>query len=255
MITGIFDSHAHYDDPQFDPDREALLAAMHANGIWYITNIGADLATSHAGVLLANTHDYIYTAVGVHPQMAQELPWDYLAQLEGLAQNPRVRAIGEIGLDYFRFTGDKDRQKAVFREQLGLAKKLGLPVVIHDRDAHGDVLEILEETRPAGVVHCFSGSAEVAEQLVKLGFYIGFTGVITFKNARHAVEAARVVPLERLLIETDCPYLSPEPNRGKRCDSSMLEFTATRLAEIKGISPQALADQTRENACRLYGIR
>lgn len=254
MYSGIFDSHAHYDDPKYNEDRDSLLPRLHSEGISYIMNIGADLDTSRNSVALAEQYDFVWSTVGVHPHCAHEVQDGYLDELEALAASGRVRAVGEIGLDYFYETTHAEEQKRVFREQLALAKKLGLPVVVHDRDAHADTLEILTEVKPRGVVHCYSGSAEMAMQLVGLGLYVGFTGVVTFKNARRALEAAAAVPLDRLLIETDCPYLAPEPHRGTRCDSSMLRFVVDKLAELRGISPEQLVAVTADNAKRLYGI-
>ena len=253
-ITGIFDSHAHYDDPAFDPDRESLLASLAGAGVEAAMTIGADLDSSRAAVALAERHPFLWAAVGVHPHGAAQLPPDWLQQLEGLSAHPKVRAIGEIGYDY-HYDGDwKEAQRAAFEAQLQLAARLEKPVVIHDREAHGDTLELLRRYRPAGVVHCYSGSAEMAKEVLSLGMYIGFTGVLTFKNARRALEAAAVVPLDRLLVETDCPYMAPEPFRGKRCDSTLLPHTIGRLAAVKGVSPQELADITNQNARRLFGI-
>ena len=253
-ITGIFDSHAHYDDPAFDPDRESLLASQAVPWVEEALTIGADLATTQAAVALAERHPFLWAAVGVHPHGAAQLPPDWLQQLEDLSAHPKVRAIGEIGYDY-HYDGDwKEAQRAAFEAQLQLAARLEKPVVIHDREAHGDTLELLRRYRPAGVVHCYSGSAEMAKEVLSLGMYIGFTGVVTFKNARRALEAAGVVPLDRLLVETDCPYMAPEPFRGKRCDSTLLPHTIGRLAAVKGVSPQELADITNQNARRLFGI-
>ena len=253
-ITGIFDSHAHYDDPAFDPDRESLLASLAGAGVEAAMTIGADLATSQAAVALAERHPFLWAAVGVHPHGAARLPPDWLRQLEGLSAHPKVRAIGEIGYDY-HYDGDwKEAQRAAFEAQLQRAARREKPGVIHDREAHGDTLELLRRYRPAGVVHCYSGSAEMAKEVLSLGMYIGFTGVVTFKNARRALEAAAVVPLDRLLVETDCPYMAPEPFRGKRCDSTLLPHTIGRLAAVKGVSPQELADITNQNARRLFGI-
>lgn len=258
MYTGIFDSHAHYDDARFDDDREELLQRLHSEGIVHIMNIGADPQTSAMSVRLAESYDFIYSTVGAHPGCVDALQDGYLNELERLATGcPKVCAIGEIGLDYYNDEGNvelRELQKKVFRQQLELADRLGLPVVIHDRDAHADVMEILREYRPRGVVHCYSGSAEMARQLVDMGMYIGFTGVVTFKNARRAIEAVEEVPLERLLIETDCPYLAPEPFRGKRCDSLMLTYVVDRIAQVKGVGPQEIVACTAANACALYGI-
>ena len=254
MLTGIFDSHAHYDDPAFDPDREETLARVQAAGVARIVNAGADLETSRLGLELARQHPFLWSAAGVHPQGVHQLPPDYLDQLARLAQDPRVVAIGEIGLDYYYRKDDAPRQQEVFEQQLQLAAQLKLPVIIHDREAHGDTWALLQRYRPAGVVHCFSGSAEMARQVVDLGMYLGFTGVVTFKNARKALEAVRAVPLDRLLVETDCPYMAPEPHRGQRCDSSLLPYTIQALAQAKGVSPQEITRCTYENACRLFGL-
>lgn len=254
-MEGIFDSHAHYDDSRFDEDREALLSRIHAEGVEYIMTIGADLPTSQAAVTLAQQHDFIYCAVGVHPEQAGEAPADYLTQLKSLAAERRCRAIGEIGLDYYWAENPpKEVQKRFFEEQLLLARELELPVIIHDREAHADTLALLQKYRPRGVVHCFSGSAEMARQVTAMGMYVGFTGAITFKNARKAPEAAMAVPDDLLLIETDCPYMAPEPYRGHRCDSSMLPRVAERLAEIRGTTPEEILRLTRQNAMRLFGI-
>ena len=253
-LQGIFDSHAHYDDEAFAPDREEVLASLAGAGVEAVMNIGADLESSRAAAELARAHDFIWAAVGVHPHGAADLPEDWLRQLEELAALPKVRAIGEIGFDYHYDAGWKEAQRRAFEEQLRLAARLSLPVVIHDREAHGDTMELLRQYRPAGVVHCYSGSAEMAKEVLSLGMYVGFTGVVTFKNARKALEAAEVVPLDRLLVETDCPYMAPEPFRGRRCDSTMLPYTIQKLAQVKGVSPQELARAAAENARRLFAI-
>ena len=254
MLTNIFESHAHYYNNRFDDDRDQLLTSLHANGLRYVMNIGADLESSAAVVALADRYDFCYATVGVHPTDTSGLPGDYLEQLARLAAHPKVRAIGEIGLDYFHDPEGAATQPAFFAQQLELARDLDLPVVIHDRDAHGDTMDMLARYRPRGVVHCYSGSAEMAQELVKLGFYIGFTGVVTFKNARRALEAAAVVPADRLLVETDCPYMAPEPYRGQRCHSGMLVQVLEKLAELRGVSAQSLADQTCRNAQTLFNI-
>lgn len=255
MYQGIFDSHAHYDDPRFDSDRAAKLGELHGGGIEYIMNIGADLPTSCMTVKLAEQYSFIYGAVGVHPSAVDDLPTDYLQTLEQLAASPRVKAIGEIGLDYHYEGYSRERQHTVFARQLELAERLELPVVIHNRDAHGDTMELLRTHAARGVVHCYSGSAEMARELVQMGFHIGFTGVVTFKNARRALEAVAAVPLGRLLIETDCPYMAPEPYRGQRCDSLMLGGVVEVMAQIKGVTPEELVAVTCENAKRLFGIK
>lgn len=253
-ITGIFDSHTHYDDPAFDPDREQLLSGLAAQGVEAVMTIGADLPSSRAAVRLAEERPFIWAAVGVHPHGAADLPEDWLARLEDLAAHPRVRAIGEIGYDYHYDADWKEAQHRVFEAQLQLAARLEKPVIIHDREAHGDTMELLRQYAPAGVVHCYSGSAEMVREILALGMYVGFTGVVTFKNARRALEAAAVVPLDRLLVETDCPYMAPEPFRGQRCHSGLLPYTIGKLAEIKGVTPQELAVITGGNARRLFGI-
>lgn len=251
----IFDAHAHYDDDKFNEDREELLASMPDKGVGYIVNAGVDIETSKWSIEYSEKYDFIYSAVGVHPESADNLPEDYISQLESLAKHKKAVAIGEIGLDYYWDNVPRDVQKKVFIEQLNLARDMNLPVVIHDRDAHGDTMDILRQYKPNGLLHCFSGSVEMCKEIVKLGMSISLGGVVTFKNARQSVEVAEYIPLDRLLLETDAPYLTPVPFRGKRCDSSMIKFTAMRIAEIKGISMEELINITTENACRLYNIK
>ena len=210
---------------------------------------------SAENVALAQKYGYIYAAVGVHPESVDETPSDYREKLTELVKSSeKVRAIGEIGLDYHYENYDRDKQILFFRQQLELARELSLPVIVHSRNASEDTLDILKEYRQAGVVHCFSGSAEVAREVIKLGMYIGFTGVLTFKNAKKALRALEAVPLDRLLLETDCPYMAPEPLRGRRCDSSMICYTAEKAAQIKGVSTQELLDITCRNGMDLYHI-
>ena len=259
-MQNIFDSHAHYDDPRFDEDRDALLGSMAEHGVRAIMNVGNTHHANLAGIELAKQYPFIYCSIGIHPDQAAEIAAqnsrEYLDVIARQLSYEKAMALGEIGLDYYYDDASpRDVQRKIFEEQLALAKDLDVPVIIHNRDAHQDTLELLNKYRPKGIVHCFSGSAEVAKEMLRLGMYIGFTGVITFKNARRAVEAAAEVPLDRLLIETDCPYMAPEPFRGKRCDSTMLTQMAQKLAEIKGVEPQQLADQTFANACTVYGIR
>ncbi len=253
-MQGIFDSHAHYDDKKFDGDRGALLRSMPENGVCRILNIGCDLTSSQQSIDLAEQYDFIYCAVGTHPHEAKMMSRFYLEIYREMAAHPKVKAIGEIGLDYHYDFSPRDIQKKVFDEQMALARELSLPVVIHEREALPDTLEILKRYPGAGVVHCFSGSAETAREILRLGYHVGFGGALTFKNARRALEAAAVLPLERILLETDCPYMAPEPHRGKRNDSTLLPLVAQKLAEIKGITAQEVVDATRENACRLFGI-
>lgn len=255
-LHGMFDSHAHYDAKPFDPDRDRLLSeGLPAAGVENVVNVGCDHASIAASIALAQKYDYVYCAVGHHPHTAKDTRADYLDDLRRLAKENKVVAIGEIGLDYHYDFSPRDVQQRVFCEQLELARALSLPVVIHSREATEDTLRILRQYRPAGIVHCFSGSAETARQVLSLGMYIGFTGVVTFKNARRTLEAAAAVPLGRLLVETDCPYMAPEPFRGKRCDSTLLAQTIRVLAAVKGIGEQELALRTAENARAVYRIQ
>lgn len=255
MYRNIFDTHSHYADSAFDGDRDELLAALPDKGVRFAALAGSSMQDSAENVALAQKYGYIYTAVGVHPESVDETPSDYREKLTELVKSSeKVRAIGEIGLDYHYENYDRDKQILFFRQQLELARELSLPVIVHSRNASEDTLDILKEYRPAGVVHCFSGSAEVAREVIKLGMYIGFTGVLTFKNAKKALRALEAVPLDRLLLETDCPYMAPEPLRGRRCDSSMICYTAEKAAQIKGVSTQELLDITCRNGMDFYHI-
>ncbi|MBQ2614130.1 MAG: TatD family hydrolase [Clostridia bacterium] len=253
----LFDTHAHFDDPQFDEDREQVIQSLRDYGVGNVTNIGASMETSRQAVALANQYDFIYATVGVHPGEVDELTEQDMQELKNLVlNNPKVRAIGEIGLDYHYEDADPDEQQFWFRRQLKLAEELSMPVVIHDRDSKGKCIEILEEMDVRnGVMHCFSGSAETARKLVDMGFMISFTGVLTFKNARRAVEACQAVPLERLMVETDCPYMAPEPHRGTRNFSGYVKYVAEKMAEIKGVSYEEIVRITTENAMRFYQIK
>ena len=254
MLSNIFDAHAHYDDKWFDEDRESLLSAMPENGVSYIVNATVDISTAHTAIGYAEKYPFMYACAGIHPENLEGLPDDYLEQLAALYKHPKVLAIGEIGLDY-HWDIPKDLQNRVFEEQLQLAKELDAPVVIHDREAHGDTMELLRKYRPKGLMHCFSGSVEMLKEVMKLGLYISLGGTVTFKNARVPVEVAAAVPLDRLLLETDAPYLSPVPFRGKRNDSRNIAYSAEKIAEIRGMDPQELIDVTAENARRMYGIQ
>ena len=252
----LFDTHAHFDDEQFDADRDEVLKSLKSYGVGNIVNIGSSMKTSRTSVALAEKYDFIYASVGVHPSETGELCDADIDELKRLAANPTVRAIGEIGLDY-HYPDDVEPsiQKKWFVRQLKLAKELDMPVIIHDRESKGECLEILKEHKISnGVVHCFSGSAETAREILNLGMMISFTGVLTFKNAKKAIAACAAVPLDRLMIETDCPYMSPEPHRGKRNFSGYVEFVARKMAEIKGVSYDELVDITERNAKRFYGI-
>lgn len=247
------DSHAHYDDEAFDSDRDEVLVRVHEGGVKYIINMGCNMERSRFSVEYANKFPFIYAAVGIHPEDVDKAPADYLSQLRELAADPKVVAIGEIGLDYHYDGYDADLQKKIFEEQLDLAQELDLPVVIHSRDATEDTLNILRKRgKVNGVMHCFSGSAETAKQMLELGLHISFTGVLTFKNAKKAIGALGVVPMNKLLLETDCPYMAPEPNRGKRCDSSMIVHVIDKIAAEKGVVPEEVAQQTIENTVKLF---
>ena len=252
----LFDTHAHFDDPQFDSDRDEVIKSLADDGVTRVMNIGANMETSKKAIEIANKYDFIYATVGVHPCDTYDMTDEDIERLRIMAKNnPKVRAIGEIGLDYHFDDTKPDIQKEWFIKQLHLAKELNMPVVIHDRDSKGDAIEILKrEGISNGVMHCFSGSAETARELVKMGFMISFTGVLTFKNARRAVEACRSIPIERLMIETDCPYMAPEPHRGERNYSGYVKYVARKMTEIKGLSYEETARITMENGLRFYGI-
>ena len=251
----IFDTHSHYADYAFDEDREQVLAELPDKGIELVMLAASDMRDSLANSELAAKYDYVYAAAGIHPESVDDTPTDYLDRLrEIIASNPKVRAVGEIGLDYHYDDYDREKQIRFFREQLELAAELDMPVIVHSRNATEDTIEILKEYRPRGVVHCFSGSAETAKEVIKLGMYIGFTGVLTFKNAKKALKALAEVPIDRLLMETDCPYMAPEPFRGRRSDSSMIAYTAAKAAEVKGIPVEELIDITCRNGMKMYGI-
>ena len=248
-----FDTHAHYDDKAFDDDRDILLASMPESNISHIINLGCDKVTSEKSVELSARFPFVYAAVGWQPQEWQSWSDNSIEEIRELAQKPKVVAIGEIGLDYYWDTSQKDLQKEMFRSQLKLAKELNLPVVVHDREAHADCLEICDEVNMTrGVFHCYSGSAEFAKLLIDRGWYLGFDGPVTYKNAKKLPEVVKVCPLDRILIETDSPYLSPEPLRGRRNDSKNLPYIAAKIGEIKGLSAEEVAKITKENALRLF---
>lgn len=248
----IIDSHAHYDDEAFDIDRYELLDDLFSGDIAKIINVGCSVKSSYSSAELAERYPNIYASAGLHPDAADEI--DRLDEIKALCSRKKVIAVGEIGLDYHYENHSRELQKRAFEEQLRLAAEIDLPVIIHSRDAWEDTMDILRKYRPKGVMHCFSGSAEIAEEIVKMGMYVGFTGVVTFKNAKKALRALEAVPLDRLLVETDCPYMSPEPNRGKRNFSGNLPYTIAAMAAAKGISPEEAAEITAENAERLFNI-
>ena len=252
----LFDTHAHLDDRAFDQDRAQLLAGLPEQGIALVMNPGCSLASSRNAARLSREYDYIYAAVGSHPDAADEVSEEVLEQYRLLCRsNPRIKAIGEIGLDYHYEDIPRQLQKKAFRAQMKLAEELKLPVIVHEREAHADALEILDEfPTVTGVFHCYSGSAEMAKELVKRGWYIGFTGVLTFKNARKALEVAKTVPQDRLVLETDCPYMAPEPFRGKRNHPGYLYRMAEKLAELWQLPVEEVHAITLANGKRLYNI-
>ena len=253
----IFESHAHYDDRQFDPDREELLSSMGANGIGRIVNVGSDFAACRHTLELARKYEFIYGAVGVHPSDIEDLNEDVYEWLKETSSDPRIVAIGEIGLDYYWEKDPKVQsyQRYWFCRQMELAREVSLPVIIHSRDAAEDTLKIIKGIHGdeiPGVVHCFSYSPEIAEEYVKLGYYIGVGGVVTYKNAKKLKETVAKIPMERILLETDCPYLSPEPNRGKRNSSLNLSYVVKAIAELREITEEEVQKATYENAFRLF---
>lgn len=277
-MSAIFDSHAHYDSHAFEADRDQLLSKLFISGdagegfspvpVCAIVNAASDLPSSRTGIALAERYDRIWCGVGIHPEEAAPVTEEDMADLRELAGHPKVVAVGEIGLDYhYEDLCPREIQLKWFRRQLELARELQLPVIVHDREAHEDTMALLTEfCRPTdrsganetvpltGVIHCFTGSAEMAREAVKLGLYIGLGGVVTFKNARKAVEVAAAIPLDRLLLETDAPYMAPVPFRGKRCHSGLIAHVAARIGEIRGIPAEQVLDAARDNACRLFGI-
>jgi TatD DNase family protein len=254
----IFDSHAHYDDDAFNEDRDAVLASLIDNNIGKIVNVGASMESSKTSYELAKNKDFIYAAVGVHPNETGELTPKDMDTLKSYTDFKKVVAIGEIGLDYHWDEPEAEVQKKWFVRQLELAKDVKLPVIIHSREAAEDTYEIMKTCNAGeigGVVHCFSYSKEMAKKYLDMGFYIGIGGVLTFKNARKLKEVAEVVPVDRILLETDCPYLAPEPKRGHRNDSRNLKYVVEALSQIKGISSEEIIQKTYENTCCMYGIK
>lgn len=250
----IFDTHAHYDDESFNGDRDELFSAMEQNNVKYIINQGINIETSKFAISLANKYDFVYAAVGIHPEDVNSL--EDINIIKDLTQSEKVVAIGEIGLDYHYDNTNKELQQKYFINQLELANEVDLPVVVHDRDAHKDILDTLKSVKinNAGVVHCFSGSVEMAKELLKLGYYLGFDGPITFKNAQKTIEVLKYIPLDRILIETDAPYLTPVPFRGKRNNSMYLIHIINRIAEIKGLDSEEVSNITFNNAKTLFKI-
>ncbi len=253
----IFESHAHYDDKQFDPDREELLSSMEEHGIERIINVGSDFASCKRTLELTEQYAFVYGALGIHPSDIADLKEETYEWLRENARLPKVVAIGEIGLDYYweKDAEVQNRQRYWFCRQMELARELSLPVIIHSRDAAEDTMSLMKgihSEQIPGVIHCFSYSPELAQEYVKMGYYIGIGGVVTFKNSKKLKETAASIPLERILLETDCPYLAPEPNRGKRNSSLNLPYVAKEIAALRGITEEEVIETTRENALRLF---
>lgn len=254
IYKNIFDTHSHYDDEAFDSDRDELILSLKDKGVVGVVSCGCDVPSTAANRDWAHKFDDFYFAAGFHPENLEEYGIDDLSLLDEYLSDEKCVAVGEIGLDYHWMESSKEKQKAFFEAQIEIAKNNDLPVIVHDREAHGDTLDILKATKPKGVLHCFSGSKEMAREIIKLGMYIGLNGVATFKNARKSLEVVKEIPLDRLVLETDCPYLAPEPHRGKRNDSSYIPFIAERIGEVLGMSAQEVLDQTCQNAKKLYNI-
>ena len=253
----IFETHAHYDDEQFDAGREALLASLPDCGIKRVVNIGASIASTRNSIELAEKYDYIYAAVGVHPSEIAELNEERFAWLKELTKLEKVVAVGEIGLDYYwdKEPEVQERQRYWFRRQMDLAREANLPIVVHSRDAAADTMQVMKEAHAEeipGVIHCYSYSPEMAQEFIKMGYYIGVGGVVTFKNAKKLKETVEKIPLERILLETDCPYMAPEPHRGKRNDSTNIPYIVAKIAELKHVTPEEVEQITWQNAMNFY---
>ena len=259
MIDNIFDSHAHYDDEQFDGDREELLRSLPSKGVCAVINCASDLKSSATSAELSEKYPFFWCACGVHPHEAEkELKTADINEIEkrivNFAEKKKCVAIGEIGIDYHYDFSPRELQKELFELQLKLSKELDLPVIVHDREAHEDTMTLLKKYRPKGVVHCFSGSVEMAREVLKLGMYIGLGGEVTFKNAKKPVAVAAATDIDRILLETDCPYMAPVPFRGTRCSSDMIAYSAQTIASVKNMDVQTLVDAATENTKRLFGI-
>lgn len=255
MYRNIFDTHAHYDDERFCEDSQELLSSFAVNGITGVVSCGVNTETSKANIELSEKYPFIYAAVGYHGLNTEDVPENYIEVLSELIGNRKVVAIGEIGLDYHYERETRDFQLEIFRRQIEFANEHNLPVIVHDREAHEDTLKILKELKPKGVLHCFSGSVEMAKEIIKLGMYIGLGGAVTFKNAVKPVEVAAFVPEDRLVLETDAPYMTPVPFRGQRCTSLHIPYTAEKIAEVRGVDTQYLLDITDRNARELFSIK
>ena len=253
----IFDTHSHYDDKAFNDDRDALLSSLKDKGVERLVNVGADMASNRTALALSEQYDFVYCALGVHPSEVEGLTESDMAWIREHAACKKVVAIGEFGLDYHWQEPTPEIQKKWFYRQSELAKEVKLPIIIHSRDAAADTMTILTDTKAyecGGVIHCYSYSPEMAHEYVEMGFYIGVGGVVTFKNAKKLKRTVEEIPLERIVLETDCPYMAPEPHRGKRNNSSLLSYVAEKIAELKGVSTEKIIEETTKNAERLYGL-
>lgn len=250
----IFDTHAHYDDKSFDEDRAEVLKMLPQNNVFAVVNAGADIESSVKSIEISKEYDYVYASVGIHPENIPDNKSDYMKILEDLLKNEKVVAIGEIGLDYHYTKDNKADQIELFENQINLAVNHDLPIMVHDREAHGDTMDLLKKHNPKGIVHCFSGSVEMAKEVIKLGMYIGIGGLITFKNAKTAVNVVENIPLSSIVLETDAPYMTPVPFRGTRCNSSHIKYTAEKIAEIKKIDVNEVLKITKENALKLFNL-
>lgn len=256
LMSLIFDTHAHYDDSAFDNDREELLSKLPSEDVFAVINAGADIESSHKSIEFSEKYDYIYAAVGIHPENMDKIAHEnFVDELEKLIlNNKKVVAVGEIGLDYYYNSENKDAQKSVFEIQIKIALRHNLPTIIHDREAHNDILTILKKYKPKGVIHCFSGNLEMAEEVINLGMHIGIGGIVTFKNTKNILEIVKNISLSSIVLETDAPYLAPAPFRGKRCNSAQIKYTAEKIAEIKGIETSEVLKVTQKNAVKLFGV-
>ena len=254
-MAEIFDTHAHYNDGRFDSDRDELLVSLEDKGVSAVINCGVDIESSYECLNLSERFPFLFTAAGYHPENIPEDGFFDESALTELLQKDRIVAVGEIGLDYYWDNSRKEIQKVFFEKQLSLAEKLNMPVIIHSRDASKDTLDIVKRHKVSGVMHCFSGSVETAKEYLKLGFYLGFGGAVTFKKSKTAREVVSITPLDRILLETDCPYMAPEPMRGKRNDSSLIIYVAEKIAEIKNVSTNEVLEKTQKNAKSLFGLK
>ena len=254
MSSLIFDTHAHYDDKSFDKDRAEVLDMLPQKDVFAVVNAGADIESSVKSIEISKEYNYVYASVGIHPENIPDEKCDYINILENLLINEKVVAVGEVGLDYHYSKDRKKEQLKLFEDQIILAIKHNLPIMVHDREAHGDTMDLLKKYNPKGIVHCFSGSVEMAKEVTKLGMYIGIGGLITFKNAKTAVSVVENIPLSSIVLETDAPYMTPVPFRGTRCNSSHIKYTAEKIAEIKKINVDEVLKITKENAFKIFNL-